>query len=180
MADPQVVYGLAATFDAPGRVMEAARAAYASGYRNVEAYTPFPVEGLAEIFHRPPTRVPLIALVGAIVGGTGAYFMMWYASVVSYPLNIGGKPTHSWPAFIPITFELTILCAAFSAVGAVFVLSGLPVLFHPLFRAAAFRRVSRDRFVLCVEAIDPKFDMAACRQMFRDSGCRAVFEVPKR
>ena len=106
--------------------------------------------------------------------------MMWYASVISYPLNIGGKPTHSWPAFIPITFELTILCASLSAVFGMLVLCKLPQLFHPLFRTAAFKRASRDRFVLCVESADPKFDLADCRALFRASGCKAVFEVPKR
>jgi len=180
MPDAPAVYGLAATFATPEAVMEAARAAHEQGYQRVEAYTPFPVEGLAELFHRPRSRVPMITAIGAIVGGSGAYFMMWYACVISYPWNIGGKPPHSWPTFIPITFELTVLSASLFAFFGLFALCKLPQLFHPLFRTAAFRRASRDRYVLCVESADPKFDLAACRELFRTAGCKAVFEVPWR
>ena len=172
------IFGVAASFDDADALLAACAAVRERGYRRFEAYTPFPVEGLAEAVGHGPSRVPWIALGGAVAGGVGVYAMMWFASVVHYPLNIGGKPPHSWPAFIPVTFELSVLGAALGAVFGMFVLCRLPQPYHPLFDVAAFRRASRDRFFLCVEAADPLFDRAECRELL--SACKpcAVVEVP--
>src|SRR6516225_380634 len=109
------IHGLAAEFATPEQLLEAARTARDQGYKRMDAYSPFPIEGLPEALGRKRTLVPLVVLIGGIIGGTGGYFMEWYANVISYPINIGGRPLHSWPSFIPITFELTVLCAALSA-----------------------------------------------------------------
>ena len=136
------------------QLLEAAHEARDQGYQRMDAYTPFPVEGLPEALGRKRTRVPLIVLIGGILGG-GGYFMEWYANVVSYPFNIGGRPLHSWPSFIPITFELTILCAALSAFFGSPALNKLPQPYHPIFNTPRFGRASIDRFFLCIEADDP-------------------------
>src|SRR5438093_1744839 len=156
------VFGLAAEFESHIDLLRAAEKSYEQGYRKMDAYTPFPIEGLAEALGKR-NRVPLMAFIGGIIGGAGAYYMMWYANVVSYPINIGGRPIHSWPAFIPITFELTVLCAGLTAFFASFALNGLPRPHHPLFNIPEFDRASQDRFFLCVEAKDPKFHLEATR-----------------
>src|SRR5207302_9462513 len=107
--------GLLGEFDTSEALIEAARKAHAAGYRKMNAYTPFPLEGLSETLRQPPTRLPWLVLTGGLCGGIAAYAMLYYASVISYPINVGGRPLHSWPAFIPITFEMTVLGAAFAA-----------------------------------------------------------------
>jgi ActD protein len=156
-------YGLVAEFQTPEQLVRSAEQAHAHGYRRMDAFTPFPIEGLPKALGKR-TRLPLLVLIGGIVGGTGAYFMQWYANAVSYPLNVGGRPIHSWPAFIPITFELTVLAAALTAFLAVFVLSGLPRLHHPLFTLPQFERASEDRFFLCIESRDPEFELEKTRK----------------
>src|SRR5580658_5547361 len=155
------LYGVVAEFDAAETLVAAARKTVDGGYRNLEAYSPFPIEGLDEAlgFHR--SRVPLITLIGGIVGGIGGFFMQWFAAVIHYPTNIGGRPLNSWPAFIPVTFELTILCAAIATVLGMLGLNGLPMPYHPLFNVPSFERASRDRFFLCIESTDPKFERDA-------------------
>jgi hypothetical protein len=152
-----MIYGLMAEFDNPSALVAAAREAHAAGYRQMDAYTPFPVEELNEALGLERTGVPAIVLIGGITGAVLGYIMQYYVAVIDYPLNIGGRPLHSWPAFIPVTFELTILCAGLFAVLGMLALNGLPMPHHPVFNAPRFALASRDRFFLCIEAADPKF-----------------------
>ena len=172
------VYGMMAEFDTPVALVEAAKRTYQAGYRRIDTYTPFPIEGLAEEigFHRD--EVPLVVLIGGIVGGLTGYLMQYWMSAVAYPLNIGGKPYHSWPAFIVITFEMTILFAGISAVFGMLALNGLPMPYHPVFNVPRFTRASRDRFFLVVFSSDVKYDPAATRQFLQSLDPRSVSEVP--
>jgi hypothetical protein len=172
------IYGMMAEFDTPVALVEAAKRTYQAGYKRIDTYTPFPVEGLAEEigFHRD--EVPLVVLVGGIVGGLTGYLMQYWMSAVAYPLNIGGKPYHSWPAFIVITFEMTILFAGISAVFGMLALNGLPMPYHPVFNVPRFTRASRDRFFLVVFSSDVKYDPAATRQFLESLDPRSVSEVP--
>jgi hypothetical protein len=175
MAD--ALYGLLAEFNEADGLVEAARAAYAAGYRRMNGYTPFPVHGLSEALGQKPSRVPLAALIGGILGGSAGYYMLYYASVVSYPINVGGRPLHSWPAFIPITFEMTVLGAAFAAFFGMLALNGLPHPYHPLFNVPAFSLASRNRFFLCIQSGDALFDVARTRRFLEERGAQ-VHEVP--
>jgi len=147
-------YGVLAEFATPERLVEAARKAREAGYRHIEAYSPFPIEGLAEATGMRRNWVAPIVLAGGFVGCIGGYFMQWYSAVISYPINSGGKPPHSWPIFIPVTFELTVLIAALAAFVGMLFLNGLPRLTHPVFNVREFDLASRNRFFLCVRADD--------------------------
>lgn len=171
------IYGLMAEFEEQDQVVAAARRAYACGYRRMDAYSPFPVQGLAEALGRRPTRVPLIVFLGGICGGLAGYFMQWYAMAISYPINVGGRPFNSWPAYVPITFELTVLAGALSAIVGMLALNRLPEPYHPVFNLRAFARASSDRFFLCIEATDPRFDPADTRQFLESLGPESVQEV---
>jgi hypothetical protein len=151
-------YGLMAEFATPQEILHATRRAREEGYRLMDAYTPYPVEGLADELDLPRTRVPFVVLLGGLVGTGAGYLMQYWAMAVDYPLNVGGKPLHSWPAFIPITFEMMVLVAALSAILGMFFLNGLPEPYHPVFNVPRFARASQDRFFLCIESADPKFD----------------------
>ena len=172
------VFGLAAEFSAHEDLVRAAEKAYSAGYRKMDGFAPFPVEGLAEALGKQ-TRLPLLVLIGGVVGGIGAYYMQWYANLVSYPINIGGRPMHSWPAFIPITFELTVLCAGLVAFLGALGLSGLPRPHHPIFNLPEFERASQDRFFLCIQTDDPIFDPKKTRDFLQSLQPLAVAEVPK-
>ena len=171
-------YGLLAEFSTPEELMRAAEEAYGAGFRNMDGYAPFPVEGLPEALGKK-NRLPLLVLIAGIVGGVGAYFMQWYANAISYPINIGGRPIHSWPAFIPITFELTVLCAGLTAFFASFALNGLPRPHHPLFSIPEFDRASQNRFFLCIEAKDQKFHPKETRAFLQRLNPLSIMEVPE-
>src|SRR5438477_4705919 len=153
------LYGLMAEFDDPNAIVVAARRAYTEGYRRMNAYSPFPIEELSEAIGFHHNRLPLIVLIGGILGGLSGYLLQYYTAVIDYPINIGGRPLHSWPAFIPITFEMTVLGAALFAVLGMLALNGLPMPYHPVFNAPRFELASRNRFFLCIETRDPKFDL---------------------
>ena len=171
------LYGLMAEFGDSGELVAAARRAHAAGYRRMDAYSPLPIEGLAEAIGFRHTRLPLVVLVGGLAGCAGGFFMQYYLSVVAYPINVGGRPLNSWPSFIPITFELTVLVAALSAVLGMLALNGLPMPYHPVFNVPRFALATRDRFFLCIEARDPKFERAATRRFLEGLQPRGVFEV---
>jgi len=173
------IYGLMAVFKDSNEILSAARRAYEHGYRKMDAYTPFPVDGLAESLGRQKSFVPLMVLVAGVGGGIGGYFLEWYAMARDYPLNIGGRPLNSWPMYIPITFELTILAGALAAFFGMFALNRLPEPYHPMFNAAGFERVSTDAFVLCIEAADPKFDLSATRHFLEGLEPQSVREVAR-
>ena len=173
------LYGLMAEFDNPTDLMKAARATYAAGYRNIDAYTPYPIEELADVIGFEKTRVPLVCLLGGILGGLSGYLLQYWINNISYPLNIGGRPFHSWPAFIIATFEMTILFGGLSAAIGMLGLNGLPAPYHPVFNNPRFSAVSRDRFFLCVEAVDPQFDPEGTRQFLSAFNTVDIAEVPE-
>ncbi|HSV13527.1 MAG TPA: DUF3341 domain-containing protein [Tepidisphaeraceae bacterium] len=172
------LYGLAAIFDSPEAILEAAGKVHAAGYRRAEGYTPFAVEGLSDALGFKHTGVPLIVLVGGAFGAIGGYFMLWYANVISYPWNVGGKPPNSWPAFIPITFEMTVLGASLLALFGMLLLNGLPSPYHPMFHAPRFDRASQTEFFLCIESADAQFDPARTRAFLEGLNPLAIVEVP--
>jgi hypothetical protein len=171
------IYGLAAEFQGPEDLLEATRKTFAAGYRRMEAYSPFPVHGLAEAMEFRRTRVPLLTLIGGIIGGGGGFLMEWFSATTHYPINIGGRPMNSWPSFIPITFEMTVLFAAIFAVLGMLALNGLPMPYHPLFNVKEFERVNRDRFFLCIESKDPMFESIQTRQFLETLDPIRIHEV---
>jgi len=158
------LYGIVAEFDEPEPIIAAAEKAKRAGYKNIEAYTPFPVEGLDEALGHTNTRLGWVVLMMGMIGGISGFAMQWYANVLFYPLNIGGTPLNSWPRYIVITFECTVLFAAFTA--GLFMLgrNGLPQPYHSIFNTPNFEQASTDRFFLCIEARDKKFDAEKTRE----------------
>ncbi len=173
------IHGLMAQFKTPEEILRAARRAREEGYRNMDAYSPYPVEGLSEELGLKRNRVPFVVLLGGLVGAGVGFFMQWWSMAWDYPFNVGGRPYNSWPVFIPITFEVMILVASFAAILGMFFLNGLPQPHHPVFNVPEFARASQDRFFLCIEAIDPRFDPVTTRQFLEGLGPeRSVMEVP--
>jgi len=152
------IHGLMAEFSSAEDLVKAAQQAYAAGYRRMDAYSPLPIDGLAEAIGFRRTGVPLIVLLGGIAGCLGGFYLQYWIAAIDYPINVGGRPYNSWPSFIPVTFELTILAAAFAAILSMLALNGLPMPYHPVFNVPRFAQASRDRFFLCIEAADAKFD----------------------
>ena len=146
-----------AEFDNPSDLVAAARKVYSLGYRRINGYSPYPIEELSEAIGFTHTSLPLIVFIGGLLGGIGGFLMQYWIEVIDYPINVGGKPYNSWPAFIPITFECTVLAAAFSAVLGMLVLNSLPQPYHPVFNVPNFALATRDRFFLGIEANDPNF-----------------------
>lgn len=172
------LYGVMAEFETPTELLVATRQAYAEGYRRMDAYTPFPIEELTDALGFHHTRLPLIVLIGGLVGCIGGFGLQYWASTMAYPLNVGGRPFNSWPMFIPVTFELTILVAALSAVFGMLALNGLPQPYHPVFNVPRFALASRNRFFLCIMARDRKFDRKGTREFLENlDGAREVSDV---
>jgi hypothetical protein len=170
-------YGLMAEFDQPERLLTAARRARAAGYRNMDAYAPMPLEGLAEAIGFQNNTVSRIVLCFGILGAIGGFSLCWWMSVIAYPHIVAGRPLNSWPAYIPITFEGMVLLACLSAVIGMLALNGLPEPYHPVFNVPEFARASRDRFFLCIEATDPQFDPEATRRFLEDLSPQEVMDV---
>jgi hypothetical protein len=171
------IYGLLAEFHTPGEVVEAARGVREAGYTKVDGYSPFPIEELSEALHFHKSHLPKIVLGGGILGAFAGWALEYWSSVIAYPLNIGGRPFNAWPAFIVPAFETTILFAAGSAVLGMLALNGLPQPYHPVFNAPSFALATRDRFFICVEAIDPRFDRTQTRRFLESLGASEVSEV---
>ena len=171
------IYGLMAEFDQVTDLVDAVKHTRAAGYREFDAYTPFPVEAVAEAMGVHRNRLPLIVLLGGLIGLVSGYALAYWTSVIAYPLNVGGRPLHSWPAFIPVTFETTVLGAAIATVLGMFALNGLPMPYHPVFNVPRFALSTRNRFFLCIEATDPLFDREETRRFLERSVPREVSEV---
>ncbi|MHB8525781.1 MAG: DUF3341 domain-containing protein [Candidatus Acidiferrales bacterium] len=171
------IYGLLAEFEKPDELLAATRKAHDAGYKRIDAFSPMPIEGLAEACGFHQTKVAPITLCGGIAGCLGGFGLQYYASVISYPLNIGGRPYNSWPAFIPITFEMTVLGAAIACVVGMLALNGLPSPYHPVFNVPRFALASRNRFFLCVKARDRKFDLTQTRRFLADLLPVGVYEI---
>jgi len=171
------VYGIMVEFEEPEPLLAAARRARAQGYTCLDAYSPFAVEGLIELIGERDHRVATMTLIGGLTGGVTGYVMQYFAATVSYPFNIGGRPLHSAPAFIPVTFELTILFAAFFALISMLLMNGLPRPYHPVFNVPTFARASQDRFFLCIRADDARYDAATTRTFLESLGGVGVYDV---
>jgi len=176
MNESQAPYGLIAEFSSPAALLAAARSAHGAGYRRIEAYSPMPVEGLAEALEFDDHRISLLALVGGIVGGIGTFALQWFSVAVDYPLNVGGR-TPAWPGLVPSTFEMTVLGAALAAFLGTLLRSGLPRLYHPVFNEPGFAAASSDRFFLCIEAADARFDGQQTRAFLEQLHPTMVSEV---
>ena len=178
MARRDPIYGLMAEFDSAQALVDAAKKTHEAGYKKIDAYSPFPIEGLAEDIGMHFDEVPLTVLIGGIIGGVTGYLMQYWMAAVDYPLNIGGKPPHSWPAFIVITFEMTILFAGISAVLGMLAFNGLPMPYHPVFNVPRFEMASTDRFFLSIEVRDKKFDLRVTKEFLQGlAGSLGVSEI---
>jgi hypothetical protein len=171
------IHGLMAEFDEPTALVAATAAAHEAGYRRMDAYSPFPIEELHHAMGGHHSRLPLIVLIGGLVGCLGGFFLQYWAAGIAYPVNVGGRPFNSWPAFIPVTFECTILGASLSAVLGMLALNGLPMPYHPVFNISRFALASRNRFFLCIEARDRKFDLDATKRFLETLKPREVSVV---
>jgi len=171
-------YGVMAEFDSAQTIVDAARLTMAEGFSKVEAYTPVPIEELNDIIHKTRTILPKLVLAGAIAGMMTGFGLQYWASVIEYPMNVGGRPYASWPAFVIPSYELTILFAALTAAGGMIALSGLPQPYHPVFNAPRFSLASSDKFFLVIESVDPKFSVSDTSRFLHRIGAKGVYEVP--
>jgi hypothetical protein len=171
------IYGMMAEFDNPNAAVAAARRTYKAGYRRINAYSPYPIEELSEAIGYHRDYVALCVLVCGLMGAVGGFVLQYWTSAIAYPLNVGGRPLLSIPAFVPVTFECTILLASFGAFIGNLLMSGLPQPYHPVFNVPAFSRASQDRFFLCVKADDPKFNAAETRAFLESLGAKEVTNV---
>jgi hypothetical protein len=175
----QHLYGLLAEFATPEALVRAAQRAYADGYRAMDAYSPFPVHGLDDALGVRRTRLPRLILGGGLTGAICGFGMQYISCVLHYPLNVGGRPLNSWPSFIPVTFEMTILFSVFAAVFGMLALNNLPLPHHPLFAVPEFKRASQDRFFLCIEGRDARFDATKTHGFLTALGAMKIVEVPR-
>jgi hypothetical protein len=173
----EMIHGLMAEFENPTDLVGAADHARLAGYTVMDAYSPFPIEELDDALGLKTNPLPFITLLGGIFGGLGGYGLQYWTQVIAWPMNIGGRPYHSWPHFIPVTFECTVLGASLAAFVGMLVLNGLPKPYHPVFNVRAFDRASRDRFFLCIESTDPKFDRHATASFLKGLHPLGVSEV---
>lgn len=177
MAERTPAWGLLAGFESADALIAAATAVRSAGYRKLDAYSPFPVEGLAEAVGQTRNWVPLITLLGAIAGGVFGFWIQWWTAAVDFPINVGGRPYNSWPAFMLVTFEMAVLIGSCTAFGSVLALNKLPKLYHPLFNMREFDLASRNRFYLSVEASDPQYDPVRTRELLERQAPLSVIEV---
>lgn len=173
------LYGLVAEFESATALVKAARSAHEAGYRRMDAYSPFPIEGLSEAMGYHRTAMPLLILIGGIVGALSGFGLQYYCAVLSYPINVAGRPLNSWPSFIPVTFELTVLFGSLTAVFGLIALCGLPMPYHPLFHVPRFSRATSDGFFLCIESVDPRFEREATKSFLTGLNPSDVSEVPE-
>lgn len=179
MEKKPTIHGMLAEFDSEEKVLEAAHRVRAEGYMRAEAYTPMAVEGLAEALGSRRTRVAAVTFFFGLLGAILGFGMCWYANVISYRWNIGGRPPNSWPAFIPITFEMMVLWASFGALLSMLGLNGLPQPYHPVFNSHRFSLASKDRFFICIEATDSKYDPEQTRRFLETLTPISIEEVPE-
>ena len=176
-ASANKTHGLMAEFESSDDLLEAAKQARDKGYRRMDAYSPVPVHGLGEVLGFRCDKLPIVVFIAGVIGACLGYGLCYFVSVIDYPLNVGGRPFHSGPSFIPVTFELTILCATLTAAIGMLIANGLPQPYHPVFNVESFDRASQDRFFLCIEADDDKFDNSATRQFLQSLNPTEVSEV---
>jgi Protein of unknown function (DUF3341) len=175
--ETQPLYGVMAEFHTPDEYLAALRKVRAAGYTKFDGYSPLPVHGASEAMDLPRNPVSFMVLCGGLAGLAGGGALATWVSMVAYPVNIGGRPLFSWPAFVPPVFETTVLLASLTAVFGMFALNGLPTLYHPVWNVPGFARASSDRFFVCIEAVDPKFDLAAVKSFLAGLGSHEVSEV---
>ncbi|HEY3939530.1 MAG TPA: DUF3341 domain-containing protein [Bryobacteraceae bacterium] len=173
------IHGALVEFDTPEELIAACKRAYATGYRKMDAFAPMPVEGLAEAIGFKRNKVAMCVLIGGLCGVTGGFTLLEWITNIAYPLNVGGRPTNSWPAYIPITFECMILLAALTSMVSMLAMNGLPKPYHPLFNVPAFERASVDKFFLCIESTDPMFRLEGTVEFLGGLGGREVSVVPE-
>jgi Protein of unknown function (DUF3341) len=171
------IYGVMGEFETPEQLIHAVEKVREAGYRRIDAYSPFPVEGLSEALGIKRNLVAPVTLAGGLAGGLGGFFFQYWAAAITYPQNIGGRPLNSWPAFIPVTFELTILGASLAAVFGMLALNKLPQPHHPVFNVHRFSHASADRFFLCIESRDPNFHLAKTAKLLQSVHAHHVTEV---